>query len=164
MPYPTANHCDQRLLVTSDGNGLALSSADCAFVLVAGGLGERLGYNDIKVSLPTEITSMRSYLQLYIEQILARQEASNKMCGTSIDVPLVLMTSDDTHDRTVRLLEENDYFGMKRDQLQIVKQEKVCTSVFAQKVFFVSGWLSRFALMRLTDVLVVVPRHSNRED
>jgi UDP-sugar pyrophosphorylase len=44
---------------------------DCAFVLVAGGLGERLGYTDIKVSLPVETVTERCYLRLYIEQILA---------------------------------------------------------------------------------------------
>ena len=34
------------------------------------------------------------------------------------------MTSGDTHTKTVQLLEENDYFGIK-DQLIIVKQELV---------------------------------------
>lgn len=43
------------------------------FVLVAGGLGERLGYNGIKVSLPTEILSELSYLDFYIKKILAIQ-------------------------------------------------------------------------------------------
>ena len=45
------------------------------FVLVAGGLGERLGYNGIKVSLPTEILSELSYLGFYIKKILAIQVA-----------------------------------------------------------------------------------------
>lgn len=43
------------------------------FVLVAGGLGERLGYNGIKVSLPTEILSDLSYLGFYVKKILAIQ-------------------------------------------------------------------------------------------
>lgn len=46
---------------------------DCAFVLVAGGLGERLGYTDIKLKLPVETTTGRSYIQLYVQQILAMQ-------------------------------------------------------------------------------------------
>lgn len=32
------------------------------------------------------------------------------------------MTSADTNDRTVKLLEENDYFGLKKDQVTIVQQ------------------------------------------
>ena len=43
------------------------------FVLVAGGLGERLGFDGIKVSLPTEIFSELSYLGFYIAKILAIQ-------------------------------------------------------------------------------------------
>jgi len=42
-----------------------------AFVLVAGGLGERLGYSDIKVSLPVEITTKTTYLSYYLEYIRA---------------------------------------------------------------------------------------------
>lgn len=41
------------------------------------------------------------------------------------DVPLVIMTSDDTHARTVQLLESNAYFGMKATQVKLLKQEKV---------------------------------------
>lgn len=43
------------------------------FVLVAGGLGERLGFNNIKVSLPVETFTMTSYLGYYIKKILAIQ-------------------------------------------------------------------------------------------
>jgi len=43
------------------------------FVLVAGGLGERLGFNGIKVSLPTEILTELSFLGFYIKRILAIQ-------------------------------------------------------------------------------------------
>ena len=43
------------------------------FVLVAGGLGERLGYNNIKISLPVETFTMQSYLGYYIKKILAIQ-------------------------------------------------------------------------------------------
>jgi len=35
------------------------------------------------------------------------------------------MVSDDTHDRTIQLLEANDYFGLAKDQVDIVKQENV---------------------------------------
>lgn len=102
---------------------------DCAFVLVAGGLGERLGYSGIKVSLPTETTTGQQYMQLYIEQILARQAASNAMHGTDTKVPLAIMTSDDTHSRTEDLLRENANFGMEEGQVRIIKQEKVASLI-----------------------------------
>lgn len=97
-----------------------------AFVLVAGGLGERLGYNGIKVALPAETTTGTCFLQSYIEYVLALQEASNRLAGESqTEIPFVIMTSDDTHTRTVELLESNSYFGMKPSQVKLLKQEKV---------------------------------------
>ena len=40
-------------------------------------------------------------------------------------IPFVLMTSDDTHDKTIALLERHTYFGMPEGQIVIVKQEKI---------------------------------------
>ncbi|KAI4337869.1 hypothetical protein L6164_016237 [Bauhinia variegata] len=98
-----------------------------AFVLVAGGLGERLGYNGIKVALPAETTTGTCFLQHYIESILALQQASCELsqghCKT--EIPFVIMTSDDTHSRTIELLESNSYFGMQSSQVKLLKQEKV---------------------------------------
>ncbi|XP_042965764.1 UDP-sugar pyrophosphorylase-like isoform X1 [Carya illinoinensis] len=113
-----------------------------AFVLVAGGLGERLGYNGIKVALSAETASGTCFLQNYIESILALQEASCRLvqglsppngncdaisgeCGCQTRIPFVIMTSDDTHARTIELLESNSYFGMEPAQVKLLKQEKV---------------------------------------
>ncbi|XP_077236450.1 UDP-sugar pyrophosphorylase-like isoform X1 [Tasmannia lanceolata] len=100
---------------------------NAAFVLVAGGLGERLGYKGIKLALPSESTTGTCFLQHYVESILALQDASCRLvegqCQTQI--PLVIMTSDDTHARTLDLLESNAYFGMKPTQVKLLKQEKV---------------------------------------
>jgi UDP-sugar pyrophosphorylase len=35
------------------------------------------------------------------------------------------MVSDDTHDRTVKILEENNYFGLDKSHVDLVKQENV---------------------------------------
>ena len=98
-----------------------------AFVLVAGGLGERLGYKGIKVRLPVERATMETYLGLYVKSILAIQETDEvvRTSGQKIDVPLAIMTSEDTHAMTVDLLESNDYFGAKKTQITLMKQEKV---------------------------------------
>ncbi|KAL6492914.1 hypothetical protein OROGR_032673 [Orobanche gracilis] len=76
-----------------------------AFVLVAGGLGERLGYNGIKA----------------IEIRFTKLDQGE---GPT-EVPLAIMTSDDTHSHTLQLLEANGYFGMKPSQIKLLKQEKV---------------------------------------
>mmetsp|Transcript_13314 Transcript_13314/g.24988 ORF Transcript_13314/g.24988 Transcript_13314/m.24988 type:complete len:760 (-) Transcript_13314:3209-5488(-) len=91
----------------------------CGFVLVAGGLGERLGYGGIKLGLPIELATEMTYLQYYIETILAIQ---NRYANPGVKLPLCIMVSNDTNTGTIQLLEENDYFGMDRDQFVIVQQ------------------------------------------
>ena len=96
------------------------------FVLVAGGLGERLGYSGIKLSLETNICTNKCYLEVYIRYILAMQYLSRLKTGhDNIRIPLVIMTSGDTDPLTRKLLEDNDYFGMDRDLVTVVMQEKV---------------------------------------
>jgi UDP-sugar pyrophosphorylase len=107
---------------------------NCGFVLVAGGLGERLGYNGIKVELPVEMTTSTKYLELYCQQLLAMQNRfklqasmSDADIATKVrdHIPLAIMVSDDTVTRTISLLEENNYFGLEKEQITILKQEKV---------------------------------------
>ncbi|XP_020108870.1 UDP-sugar pyrophosphorylase isoform X2 [Ananas comosus] len=121
------------VLTFGDDNFIKLEEAgvreakNAAFVLVAGGLGERLGYKGIKLALPAETTTGKCFLQQYIESILALQEASCKLAGGQqhMQIPLVIMTSDDTNAPTLKLLESNSYFGMVPSQVKLLKQEKV---------------------------------------
>lgn len=80
-----------------------------AFVLVAGGLGERLGYPGIKVAIPFQLINGQTFLSYYIEYILAFQ---SKFCPPGTRIPFLIMTSGDTHEKTVELLEKNNNFGM----------------------------------------------------
>ena len=96
------------------------------FVLVAGGLGERLGYSGIKLSLETNLCSNKCYLEVYIRYIQAMQYLARQKTGNqSIRLPLVIMTSGDTDPLTRKLLQENNNFGMDDDMLTIVTQDKV---------------------------------------
>ena len=63
----------------------------------------------------------RAVLQEYIEAILALEAKHKK--GTVL--PLAIMTSGDTHERTEAFLKENNYFGAKESQITLMKQEKV---------------------------------------
>jgi UDP-sugar pyrophosphorylase len=109
----TADH-----YVQAEERGLE-TAAGLVFVLVAGGLGERLGYSGIKLSLDTTLCTEQTYLEFYIRYIQALQAAT-----PNAKIPLVIMTSGDTDPLTRQMLEENHYFGMK-DQLAIVMQDKV---------------------------------------
>ncbi|RNF08297.1 UDP-sugar pyrophosphorylase [Trypanosoma rangeli] len=83
------------------------------FVLVAGGLGERLGYSGIKLGLPVETASRRCYLEHYLAWV-------NHAAGPN--APFVIMTSDDTHARTEELLQA---LGRKTPNVHLLKQETV---------------------------------------
>jgi len=100
---------------------------DTVFVMVAGGLGERLGYPSIKIGIQTDLITLRPFIQVYIDIIKAYEDRVHKT-KSDLDknwfIPLCIMTSGDTHDKTVELLEENDYFGLKKNQIVLVKQEK----------------------------------------
>ena len=89
------------------------------FVLLAGGLGERLGYKGTKLEIPVEMTTETTYLQLYIEYILAMQA---KHAPDGVLLPLCIMTSPTTTARTIELLRENNFFGMERRQITVVQQ------------------------------------------
>lgn len=80
-----------------------------SLVLIAGGLGERLGFSGIKVSLPVcTIAKDYSYLRFYAQYALACQARARSLdssLGDDFFVPFGIMVSDDTNDRTIALLE-----------------------------------------------------------
>mmetsp|Transcript_4263 Transcript_4263/g.10134 ORF Transcript_4263/g.10134 Transcript_4263/m.10134 type:complete len:622 (-) Transcript_4263:138-2003(-) len=88
------------------------------FVLVAGGLGERLGYGGAKIGLPTESTTGALYIEYYASYILAVQ----KKRSDGKFLPLCIMVSNDTKEPTMKLLNDNNNFGLKKGQISIVQQ------------------------------------------
>jgi UDP-sugar pyrophosphorylase len=72
-----------------------------------------------QVGLPTELATGTCYLQYYIEYILAAQARYGK---NNMKLPLCIMTSVDTHARTLQLLQEHNYFGMDSAQVTLVQQ------------------------------------------
>ena len=100
---------------------------DSVFVLVAGGLGERLGYKGIKIGLQTELLTLRPYIELYIEHILAYEDRIRKKEKLSSEwfIPFCIMTSGDTHEKTIAFLKEHSNFGMKENQISFLQQDKL---------------------------------------
>ena len=100
--------------------------AGAVFVLVAGGLGERLGYSGIKLSLETNLCTNECYLGLYAKYIQSMQHMARQRTGRDdIRIPLVIMTSGDTDPLTRQILKDNDNFGLDDDMVTIVMQDKV---------------------------------------
>lgn len=93
--------------------------AHTAVVLVAGGLGERLGYHGIKLDIPVEILTGTTYLAHYASVL----QAAGERLGRAI--PLVIMTSRDTDAGTRGALERHSFFGLDPSQVTILRQELV---------------------------------------
>lgn len=122
VAVPTGKNLDYGSSEFTEFEGIGVGEIPrVAFVLVAGGLGERLGYSGIKLALPVDLVSMLSYIGYYCECIKALQRRATERCA----IPLTIMTSDDTHARTVEALDSHGYFGLDRAQITLVKQEKV---------------------------------------
>ena len=100
---------------------------DTVFVLVAGGLGERLGYNGIKIGLQNELVTLRTYIEVYTDYIKAFEDRIKKSEEMPSDwfIPFCIMTSGDTHDKTVALLKSHSNFGLKPNQVTLLKQNKL---------------------------------------
>ena len=64
LSYTSSNSSDGMSFEEAELQGLT-GIADVVFVLVAGGLGERLGYSGIKLSLETNLLSTQCYLEVY---------------------------------------------------------------------------------------------------
>jgi len=116
------------------------AAARTGFVLVAGGLGERLGYDGIKLELPVELATGTSFLGLYVEFVLAVQDRARSAGGdASLVVPLAIMTSDDTDAPTRALLADASNFGAADGQVTIVKQDKVAALADADASLALDG-------------------------
>lgn len=89
--------CSNEYFAADAAGKRILSEGKCAFVLVAGGLGERLGSTQIKLSLPTESLTGKSFLELFLAHLDTFLPQSPP--------PLCIMTSDDTHAGTIKLLD-----------------------------------------------------------
>ncbi len=93
-----------------------LSEGRVGVVLVAGGMGTRLGFDKPKGMLPIGPVSGNSLFQVLIERIVALGRRYK------VRIPLYLMTSDATHDETVRFLKEHDAFGLDPEDLHVFCQ------------------------------------------
>lgn len=93
--------------------------------LVAGGLGERLGYDGIKINIPFETLSYLTYIEYYSRFITALEKLYKEKTKCKTKIPLIIMVSGDTDEQTRETLKKNHYFGLEESQIHILKQELV---------------------------------------
>jgi len=99
----------------------------CAFVLMAGGTGRRLGIKGAKLAQTAETATNNTLLEHFITHILAFQYEAKKLPSDKpFDyIPIVIMTSDESHQEVQDLLKENKNFGMPQGQCRLMLQPKI---------------------------------------
>ncbi len=106
----------------------AIKAGKVAAVLLAGGMGTRLGVDGPKGAYDIGITK-----PLYIfEQQMNNLKEVNDKCG--VRVPLYIMTSDKNHEQTVSFWKEHNYFGYPEGEIKFFKQEMAPAVDFEGKV------------------------------
>jgi UDP-N-acetylglucosamine/UDP-N-acetylgalactosamine diphosphorylase len=93
-----------------------LRAGQVGMILVAGGLGTRLGLDQPKGMFSIGPLSGRSLFQVLIEQLLAASRRYGK------PVPLYIMTSPATDEVTREYLAEHEYFGLPASDVRIFCQ------------------------------------------
>ena len=111
----------------------ALRNRKIGAVLLAGGMGTRLGSDDPKCMYNIGITKPVYIMQRLIENLM---DVVNQ---AGVYVPLFIMTSDKNHDKTVAFMEEMDYFGYDRDMVRFFKQDMAPAVDYNGKVYMESA-------------------------
>ncbi|MBI3411226.1 MAG: UDPGP type 1 family protein [Planctomycetes bacterium] len=89
----------------------AFRAGQVAFLIVAGGLGSRLGFEHPKGMFPVGPVSRKTLFQIHAEKVLALS------CRYDVQIPLLVMTSPATDAETQRYFDENDYFGLQPEDV-----------------------------------------------
>lgn len=107
----------------------AIRGGKVGAVLLAGGMGTRLGSDDPKGMYNVGLTR-----NLYIFECLINNLMDVvKQAGAWIH--LFVMTSDKNHEATVRFLTEHDFFGYSAEYIHFFKQEMAAATDYEGKIY-----------------------------
>ncbi len=113
---PLSTYYEQDLGLHVEEGKSVLRENKVGLILLAGGLGSRLGKDVPKGTLPISPVRKKSLFQIFSERVLEVKNTFKAMPKFAI------MTSQDTHDETLKHFEENDYFGLQKDEVSFFKQ------------------------------------------
>jgi UDP-N-acetylglucosamine/UDP-N-acetylgalactosamine diphosphorylase len=127
-----------------------------AVVLMAGGQGTRLGSSAPKGCFDIGLPSKKSLFQLQGERIKKVQQLAAKKHGKdSVTVPWYVMTSGPTRGPTAKFFEENDFFGLKKENVVIFEQGVLpCISNEGKILLESKSKVHRLAVMIIFYILI----------
>lgn len=106
-----------------------LKEGKAAAVLLAGGMGTRLGSDSPKGMFDIGLTRPVYIFQRIIENLLDVVRLADRW------IHLFIMTSDRNHDVTKAFFEEHDYFGYSREHISFFMQDMAPASDFEGRVY-----------------------------
>ena len=95
----------------------AIREGKVAALLLAGGMGTRLGFDKPKGELNVGIDKTLYIFQCLINNLMDVTNVAGKT------VPLYIMTSEKNNDETIRFFEEQNYFGYPKEDVAFFVQE-----------------------------------------
>ena len=137
----------------------AIKAGKVAAVLLAGGMGTRLGSDDPKGMYNIGKTKDVYIFQRIVENLMDVAKAVEK------DIYLFVMTSDKNHIKTVNFFKEHNYFGYKENYVKFFMQEMAPATDYEGKVYMESkcqisnspngngGWFSSMKKWGILDII-----------
>ena len=107
----------------------AIKNGKVGAVLLAGGMGTRLGSDDPKGMYNIGLTKEVYIFQRLIENLMDVVEEADAW------IPLYVMTSDKNHEATVKFLTEHDFFGYRKEYVTFFMQEMAPATDYNGKVY-----------------------------
>lgn len=110
----------------------AIRDGKVGAVLLAGGMGTRLGSDDPKGMYNIGITREVYIFERIIKNLLDVVNAAGSY------IHLFVMTSDKNHEKTTAFFEEKNYFGYDRNYITFFKQEMAPAADYSGKIYMES--------------------------
>lgn len=137
----------------------AIQEGKVAAVLLAGGMGTRLGSDD-----PKGVYNIGKTKAVYIFQRIV-ENLMDIVKLTQTDIYLFVMTSDKNHTKTVSFFKEHNFFGYKEEYVKFFMQEMAPATDYEGKVYMESksrisnspngngGWFSSMKKWGILDII-----------
>ena len=112
----------------------AIREGKVGAVLLAGGMGTRLGSDNPKGMFNIGLTKEVYIFQRLIENLM------DVVKEAGVFIPLYIMTSDKNHQATTAFLKEHDYFGYAAEHITFFMQEMAPATDYEGKVYLEEKW------------------------